>query len=493
MTSEDLRPDIRIVIIDTCFVAIDADESIKRELQEKFTFEVPGFQFMPAYQNGSWTGKIHLYNLWQNRLSAGLIYQVIAYAKQFDYTIEVPEEILRKEIPQDKFDSLYDAYNLPSGFTKEEHQTVLIKKALELKRALILSPTGSGKSLIIYALCKTLLMKEPAKKALIIVPTKNLVSQFAKEIKEYGFKGSISKFSETKDTSGNIIISTYHSLYKLQKKFFDQFSILVFDETHLAQAKSTTTLMSKTSSVRYKFGTTATLKDTKCHLMALEGMFGPIITHTTTKKLIDAGKLTPAKIIAILLKHPEEVRKENKDKGETGSAGYQKELELITTSEKRNIFIRELVKRCENNTLILFNLIEHGKKLKDIVSELGLPVYYIDGGTGSIEREFVREQMEKESKAVLIASIATTGTGFNCKNLHNVIFVHPTKSKIRVMQAIGRILRLLSGKKEVKVFDIADDLSWKKKKNITLEHFLFRLDTYQKEEHPLFIKEFELK
>ena len=484
--------DIKIVPIDTCYLKIEADESIRMELSEKLTFSVPDYEYTIAYQNGTWDGKVYCYSFHRNRLMAGLLYHVILYAKRNNYSIEVSEELLKKSITQENFDKLYEMFNFPKHFRKEDHQTTLIKKALEYRRAILKSPTGSGKSLIIYALCRTLLMKYPKKKALIVVPTKNLVSQFAKEIEEYGFTGSISKYSETKDFSGNIVISTYHSLYKLKRNFFNRFSIIVCDEVHGFDSKSTLTLMSKTDSIPYKFGTTATLKDTKSHIMQLQGLFGLIISHTTTKELIDAGKLTPAKIYTIILNHCDKNKKLNYNKTERRSAAYKKELDIIFESKARFKFIIELIKRCTKNTLVLFTLIKHGKELYDKLKELGIKVYYIDGSTSSDDRELIRQTMEKEQNAVLVASSSTTATGFNCKNLHNVIFAHPSKSKIRVLQSIGRILRLLEGKQEVKVFDIVDDLSWKDKSNIILEHFNYRHNIYNMEQFPITLMEIQL-
>lgn len=484
--------DIEIRPIDSCEIKVICDQAISRELQTHFTFEVPGYQYMPAFQSGIWDGRVRLYNSIKQTLSAGLIHRAIQFANDRNYTIAIDESLIPKEITEEQFDKIYDMFELPEEFTKEDHQVDLIRQALSLRQCLLLSPTGSGKSLIIYGLIKSIMLKDPSARGLIVVPTINLVSQFEKELRQYGYTGKITKYSETKDSSGSIVISTYHSLFKLEKKFFDQFKVIIGDEVHLFAAKSCTTLMSKTGSIKYKFGTTATLKDTKCHVMALEGMFGKVIKKTTTRELIEKGKLTPAKIICMILKHEPEICKQLANSDASGSAAYQEELNIISQSETRNKFLLNFIPKLKTNTLVLFNLIEHGQLLynKLIEQNPGRSIYYIDGSVK--EREEIRVQMESETDAILVASLQTTSTGVNIKNLHNVVFVHPSKSKIRIMQSIGRILRTLKGKKEVNVFDIADDLTHKRSKNMTLSHFMSRIEIYQEEEYPFVIKTINL-
>lgn len=486
-----MEKDIQIFEKDTCTLIVQADEGILRELHEFYTFEVPGYQFMPSFQSGLWDGKIRCFNMWKRELPSGLLVKTLGWAKKNNYSVFVDKVLLPNVISMEEFDELYDDLSLPSFFTKEEHQTQLIKRGLELKRALLLGPTGMGKSLIVYALCN-ICKRETGKKTLIVVPTKNLVSQFPVEFENYGCKENICKFSESKDNinTADIVVSTWHSVYKLPKTFFDQFGTIFFDEVHLATAKSVTTLMSKTSSIKYKFGLTATLQDAKCHALTLEGMFGPIFSTTTTKKLMDSGKLTPVKIIAILLKHPEEVCKANKISG-----SYQDEIETIITSAKRNAFLVKFISKIPDNTLVLFRRIKHGKLLFEALKKFNdgkRTIYYIDGSISGEERENIRRKMEAEKDAVLVASFETCSTGMNVKNLHNAVFVHPSKAKIRVLQSIGRILRKLPGKMEAKVFDIADNMMFKKYKNTVFEHFLFRLDAYNNEQHTVIFREVEL-
>lgn len=482
--------DIQISKIDSCTLNVNADEGILRELHEFYTFEVPGYQFMPAFQSGLWDGKIRAFNLWKRELPGGLLIKTLAWAKKNKYSVIVDQNLLPVSIPNEEFDELYEDLKLPSDFTKEEYQTYLIKKGLELKRSLLLGPTGMGKSLIIYAL-SNICIRETGKKALIVVPTKNLVSQFPVEFRNYGYKSSICKFSETKDADdeADIFVSTWHSVYKLPKRFFDQFGVVIFDEVHFATAKSVTTLMSKTTSVKYKFGLTATLQDAKCHALTLEGIFGPKISSTTTRKLMEAGKLTPVKIIAVLLKHPDEICKEMK------KASYPEEIETIISSSRRNAFLIKFISKIENNTIVLFRRIKHGKLLYEALTKFNQgkrPIYYIDGSISSEQREYIRQQMEVEDNAILVASFETMSTGVNIKRLYNAVFVHPSKAKIRVLQSIGRILRKMTGKSEARLFDIADNMMYKKHKNTTFEHFLFRLEAYSNEQHPVIFKEIVL-
>lgn len=108
-------------------------------------------------------------------------------------------------------------------------------------------------------------------------------------------------------------------------------------------------------------------------------------------------------------------------------------------------------------------------------------VFYVDGNIDGMVREDIRRAVEEEKDAIIVASLGTFSTGVNIPNLHNVIFGSPSKSRIKTLQSIGRSLRLSDGKEFATLFDIADDLSWKSKKNHTIQHFVERVKMYDDE------------
>ena len=464
--------------INEVFMSIDCDDAgIKYELSEYFTFKVPGAEFMPTFRNKMWDGKIRLFNMWTSQLYIGLMEHLEEFCKSRDYHLVGQDSV----IPKQKFSTeevvkaLLDL-NLP--FTPRNYQVDAIRDGLNDKRLVMLSPTGSGKSLIIYGLTQL----GTSGRVLIIVPTTSLVEQMYKDFKDYGYdvEANCHKIysGHEKDTDKRIVITTWQSVYKLPKKWFADYKMVIGDEAHLFKATSLKTLMEKTENAVMRFGTTGTLDDTKTHKLMLEGLFGPVRRFTTSKQLMKDGQLAKLKISCIMLNYSDEIRQENK------KYTYQEEMNFLVSHTPRNNFIRNLALDQTGNTLLLFQYVEkHGKILYDIIKEKAKDrkVFFVFGGVGANEREEIRAITEKETDAIIVASYGTFSTGINIRNLHNIIFASPSKSKIRNLQSIGRGLRLGDNKEEAQLFDISDDMSWKQHRNYTLEHAVERIKTYNEE------------
>ena len=261
------------------------------------------------------------------------------------------------------------------------------------------------------------------------------------------------------------------------------------DEAHLFKAKSLTTIMSKLTDCKYRFGFTGTLDGTQTNKMVLEGLFGAAKKVTTTSELIEQKHLADFKIKCLLLKYPEEICKLMKGQD------YQTEIDYIVRSPERNNFIKNLALSLEGNTLLLFQFVEkHGKILHDLISkEADCKVFFVHGSVDGDEREQIRKIVETEKKSIIVASYGTFSTGVNIKNLHNIIFASPSKSRVRNLQSIGRGLRKSETKTESVLFDIADDFSMKSYRNHTLLHFIERTKIYGEEKFPFKVYPVNLK
>ena len=233
--------------------------------------------------------------------------------------------------------------------------------------------------------------------------------------------------------------------------------------------------MTKMDNTKYRFGFTGTLDGTQTHKWVLEGLFGPSYKVTQTKELIDKGHLSELQIRVLILKHHDQ-------KFDT----YEDEIQYIISHPKRNRFIRNLAVDLRGNTLVLFSRVAtHGQILFDSINSFvkdGRKVFYVHGGVEAQEREEVRTITENESNAIIVASYGTFSTGINIKNLHNVIFASPSKSRIRNLQSIGRVLRKGDKKSKAVLYDIADDISYKSRKNYTLNHLVERIKIYNEEQ-----------
>lgn len=483
------------VKLNETYLKILCDPSIAHELNAYFTFDVPGAKFMPAYRNKTWDGKIRLYNLLTQTLYAGLTRYVEEFCKSRNYVLEYDYENTSEEFSIHEAKKFISTLNIPSKYESRDYQLEAFVHSVREKRSLLLSPTASGKSFIIY-----LLMRYYNAKTLIIVPTTTLVHQLATDFAEYGFNtkrpngnSNIHKIyaGQEKYSDGQVTISTWQSIYKENKDWFNQYEVVIGDEAHLFKSKSLISIMSKLENCKYRFGFTGTLDGTQTHKLVLEGVFGSVRKVITTSELIDQKHLADFKIKAIVLSYPDEVRQMI-----ARSSDYQSEMDYIVRLPARNNFIKNLTLSLEGNTLLLFQFVEkHGKDLYELINnESGdKKVYFVHGGIDGAERDQIRKIVNEGVGNIIIASYGTFSTGINIPNIDSVIFASPSKSRIRNLQSIGRGLRKSDRKTEATLFDIADNLSWKQKKNFTLLHFMERVKIYNEEKFTYKLYDVNLK
>ena len=487
----------RYLIIDKVnevYLKIEAEADIRRELGEYFTFEVPGFKFMPAYQNRVWDGKIRLFSYATGKIYAGLYPYIKNWCKENNVHIVDGTKIKEKTVDDSKIDDLIKALKLP--YEVRDYQREAFKYSVEKDRCLLVSPTASGKSLIIYLmLIYNLLRLKDTKedKILVIVPTTSLVEQLFKDFKDYGYNSERNVHriysGHEKETNKRVIISTWQSVYNLPKKWFNQFGMIIGDEAHLFKAMSLTKLMTKLERCKYRVGLTGTLDGTKTHKLVLEGLFGTVNKVVSTSELMQSGRLADLKIMCLILQHDQTARHFLKGKS------YQEEMDYLVSNEKRNKYIRNLATSLNGNTLCLFQYVEkHGKNLYETIRERATDkqVFYVHGGVDAEQREKIREITEKSDNAIIVASYGTFSTGINIRNLHNIVFASPSKSRIRNLQSIGRGLRLKDDNSAATLYDIADDISYKGKENYTLQHFKERINIYNGEDFNYEIHNVEL-
>ena len=357
-----------------------------------------------------------------------------------------------------------------------KYQVQGVSDALRHNRKLLISPTASGKSLMIYSLVRYYV--EKGQKILLVVPTTSLVEQMYKDFVDYGWDAEsyCHKIYAGKEKTNElpVTITTWQSVYKLERSFFEDYNVVIGDEAHLFKSKSLISIMTKLHHAKYRFGFTGTLDGTQTHKWVLEGLFGPSYKVTKTEELMRQGHLSQLDIQCIVLKHAEK-------KFET----YQDEIEYLITHEQRNTFIKNLSLDLKGNTLVLFSRVEaHGQVLYDLINSNkkgDRKVFFIHGGVDTSERELVREITEEESNAIIIASYGTFSTGINIKRLHNIIFASPSKSRVRNLQSIGRVLRKGKDKVKATLYDISDDCTYKSKRNYTLNHLIERIKIYNEE------------
>lgn len=473
------------------YIQFECDRGLAQELSDYFTFYVPNYQFTPAYKNRIWDGKIRLADLRSNTIYHGLVPYIQKFCEERSYKLSIDSEVsLTENFSLAEATSFIETLNLPHEV--RDYQLKAYVHSIRHKRILLLSPTASGKSLILYLIVRHLQIAN--RRGILIVPTTSLVEQMYSDFESYGYDSEEychRQYSgKEKHTNKFLTITTWQSVYKNEPEYFEQFDFVLGDEAHQFKAKSLTGILSACTNARYRIGTTGTLDGTQTHRLVLEGLFGPVFKATSTAELIEKGQLAAFKIKCLVLKHPKEACTLSK------KWKYNDEMNYLVQCKPRNQFIKNLTLSLEGNTLVLFQFVEkHGKELYQLIKDGAgkRHVFFVYGGTDVEVRESVRAITEKEKDAIIVASYGTFSTGVNIRNLHNVIFASPSKSRVRNLQSIGRGLRLGENKTEATLFDIADDLRTGKDSNFTLQHFIERVKIYDDEKFEYKFYNIELK
>ena len=466
---------VRVSKIDEVFLKVECpDDGLAKDLFDFFSFTVPNAKFMPSYRNKWWDGKVRLFSIKTRKIYIGLLPYIDEFCKERGYDFEGVEDVIGVKQREKCSESWLADLDLP--FPPRDYQLDAFNTAVQYGRQLLLSPTASGKSLIIYLLARYYDVK-----TVIIVPTTSLVEQMTKDFEEYGYKEKVCKIYHGQEVfDAPITITTWQSFAKAPKEVLSSFDMVVGDEAHLFKADVLKGILEKMKTTAIRIGTTGTLDGSEVHRLQLEGLFGPVKKVISTKDLMEDGTIANLSIDCIILRHTKQKK-----------GNYQEEMDYLVSNDSRNEFICNLVYSLKGNTLVLFQYVEkhgavlHGKMFKRLDDKL----HYVYGGTDVTDREEVRTIVEKAEDNVILASYGTFSTGVNIKKIDNVVFASPSKSRIRNLQSIGRGLRKTEGKTEMRLFDIADDLQCN---NYTLNHLKERINIYNEEGFKYEIKQFNL-
>lgn len=477
-----MKETIELTKINEVYYLVDAySGGVLEELKDYFRFRPPSYKFMPAFKNGFWDGYVNLFDPNNRLFYVGLRDYMDIFGKEHNYDIVYKENDTRKELTSEAINDFIENEKL--YLEPRYYQIESLETSIRQERALLLCPTGSGKSFIMY-----MIMRWYRLPTLIIVPTVALVHQLYEDFEDYGFNSEkyVHKIlsGAEKRTDKPVVIATWQSIYKLDKDWFAKFEVVLGDECHLFKAKSLTGIMTKLTDCKYRIGLTGSLDGSACNRLILEGLFGKLYRVVTSKKLMDENILAKLRIKVIVLRYTEDERK-SRIKNE-----FQDEIKYLIAHNRRNKYIKNLALSLKGNTLVLFQYVDdHGQILFDMISSEAhkdRKVFFIHGKVSGEERNEVREIVEGQDDAIIVASYGTFSTGINIKNLHNIVFASPSKSRIRNVQSIGRSLRVTDTKGAASIYDIADDLSYVqgvvKWFNYGLRHLQERLKIYSSEE-----------
>ncbi|WP_298751849.1 DEAD/DEAH box helicase family protein [uncultured Arcobacter sp.] len=521
---------ITIKKLNESFLHIDCNGDAFKTVRNAFSFKSKNYWFHPLYKSKKWDGTISLFK--DFRLPIGFKDDVLNLFNSKGYEYECSGNLENYDFGytrQELIDFVHNdlrptAFNIDTkqieNLILKEYQVDAIMQFLTDNKGVTISPTSSGKSLILYVICQILLKLDSNIKVLILVPKTSLVEQMYGDFKEYSMntkKYEIeSKMQKiytgfTKDISSNIVISTWQSLQNNDTKYFDMFDACLVDEVHSVcesgdDGKKIRKMLEQLTNAIFKFGVTGTLYDGDAEKMSIQAQFGNIKQYVSTKDLMEDGTVTKTHITNIVLDYSQEDRKTvarkkheyldgNGDKKYKYGMTFKEESDFLTAHEDRFKFIIKLCYKLKGNNLILFKDVKngYGKKIYEALKKLGKEAYYVDGLTKTKDREEIRKIAERSKDIYIVASYKTFSTGINIKKLHNIVLAESTKSKITILQSIGRILRKHYTKSIARIYDIVDDLRYKRRKNYTLKHFLQRVEYYEREGHDYSVKKIDLK
>ncbi len=463
--------------------------------------KVPDAHFNPKFKMGTWDGRISFFDMRDATLPIGLLPWFVKFCKDYsyDYKFAFDTHELYNDITLEEVHDFYKHIFKDSSYYPRDYQDTQVFKSIKTKRGVIVSPTASGKSLVIYTMIRFLLAQN--KRILLVVPNINLCNQMYSDFADYGYtdlKENVSVLygkSTKYDPAKPILVSTWQSIYKKPASYFADFDAVLVDETHGAKAKGVSDVLKACVNAEYRIGLTGTLTNDLSYNKTIYGYLGPKITDIKSKELIDQGYLAKIKVANMIIKYPSAMVNR--------SRRYNEEVDLITYNSDRNKifpYIINNIRKTDNVMILVEKIDKHLKPIKEYLEEEfpDRPIFVIHGATDGDKREEIRKGMEEQDGAILLASYGTMSTGANIKKLHHIIFASSYRSKIKVLQSIGRGLRTHESKERIIIWDIVDDLTWVKRTgtigyNYVYKHWLERLKYYKDQGFDFINKKLNLK
>ena len=444
-------------------IVIETDLEILDAIRLHFTFENKSAK----YQLGAdpfWSPISPL-----GSFKTGLFSEVYKYIKSFypDEELNIDKEIFNIAFPQfNNNTTLFEPVN--KEYKYRDYQEAAIKQVIKSGRGIILMPTRSGKSMVMYGAALNIGFN----KLLIIVPNIQLVKQMYKDFIDYGwdpkditmFSGSSKNYTP----DSRIIIANSQYILKHIKELPTP-DVIFIDEIHTTY-KPGSKISKCISSFKTlnKIGFTGTLPGNKMDEYKIKADIGSVIYERKVYEMQQAEILADVKIYPIRFVH------KNKPKFQADSyedlvKRYIWEVDTINANDISNIKIVSIAKKLPGNSLILFDRIEHGRKLYELLEYDNK--CFVDGSVSLDKREDVRKKMSVKSGCITIANTKCFSTGITLKQIQNIIFAMSGKGVTKIIQSIGRGLE--RNKSHINLFDIFHNYHYSEK------HFRERVKLYK--------------
>lgn len=484
------------------------------DLQDRFSFKIANAQHDPRVKKGMWDGVKKLYNRRTKKMHCGLLLEVLGMAETKGWSVQVdpdlmpdPESIDTEEL-RELVSELIKPHDDGNPIEPYDYQLEAVEYMLNMDRSVVLAATSAGKSLIIYLAVRLYQMMDEfnGKKIFITVPSISLVEQLYSDFENYStFDGSmwhVNQFCQKvsskypKNLQKQIIITTWQSMEKLPYGVFEDIGAIFIDETHTAKASTLSKLIEQATTCPIRHGLTGTLDNVEVNELVIQGLLGPAKRIVTANEIIEKGRASPVEVKMVMLNHSHASKQElHSIKSKVkGKAKYEAELNYINEMQSRRELIYQMVESLAGNNLVLFDRKEkYGQQLfEDYKTRNPDNSFLITGDVDSTEREQIRVQMEDHDDATIWASYGTMSTGVSIKKLMNMMLISSSKSVIRVLQSVGRMMRKHKDKDKATIYDIVDNLSYNGSSNYMMDHASERIQFYKNEKFPIEFIEIDL-
>jgi len=426
-----------------------------------------------------------------------LFYEIIKFLVKNEYCqqsdIKTSSEFASHVIPSHIYKNNISFTNTPydnMSLKLRDYQKEIVYQCLDKGRGVTVLATAGGKTLVMASLLSNFFMLNNQFKCLLIVPDLGLVNQTFNDFAQYGVPFFFNKWtgSDKLNANANVVIANLGIILseKSDLSWLEGINVLIFDEIHKARRGNQINKILKQLNTPIRFGFTGTMPEDKLDQWNIIGKIGPIIYEKSSFELRKENFVTS--VICNIL----EISYNDKPKYvETlnPTERYRTELEFLFENKFRNNLMCTLANNATNNVLILVDYIKHGEAIYKYLSEHATrkKIFFIQGSVEVEDREQIKGLMEKESNVVAIAISKIFSTGINVKNLHYIFFAAGGKAKVKVIQSIGRGLRLHENKSKLQIFDFADQLTYGRR------HEIKRQTLYDQETIPYKITEIREK
>ena len=357
--------DVTIRKKNSAYINLSCNDGIHKEIYEHYTFLIPNHKFHPLVKEKIWDGKKRLYDYKNKTLYAGLLPDLQKTLTDFGYTYK-HSIVDQTDVTPEQVVEYCNSLNVTSGgkaIEYRDYQYAAVYIALKHKRRIIISPTASGKSLVIYSLVRNFLDTLEGKILILeskISLTKQILGDFCDyaRLDDFDPEEHCHRISSgiDKDSDKRVYISTFQSIYKQNPRYFQQFSAIIVDEVHEASSNSFIKILENCTKADYRIGLTGTLDGWQINELTVQGLLGKKTRVADTYQLIERGDLAKLNIKFYELQYPKEVKKD------LNFTTYDEEIKWIITYSRRNHFIKQLANHLDGNVLILFRFVDqHGK------------------------------------------------------------------------------------------------------------------------------------